>query len=212
LKIFIYISIFFFLSVISCKPENSTTEVTGCPKGANCIENGTINGTLIGYCICSSNFQVNAKFNASDEKSLYCIGKPNDTHPTDLPTTTQQTTVASVPTTTAKVEAKTSAKPETTHAPITTTKPEAKTQATPTKKADESDKNEVKVAPAPESHHLFGGIFLPMFIVLAFICGVFAIRKYDLIERAHGYIRNRNQQTRYNGLMENDFDDDPLLI
>lgn len=78
--------------------------------------------------------------------------------------------------------------------------------------APETDKNDVKVLPAPEPHHILGGILLPIFIVLGFIGAVFAVRKYDLIERAHGFIRNRNQQARYNGLMENDFDDDPLLI
>lgn len=112
------------------------------------------------------------------------------------------TKAVSIPTTTVKQpEPTTTVKSETTSAETATTK-----------KPETEDANEVKVAPAPGSHHIVGGILLPIFIVLAFVCGVFAIRKYDLIERAHGFIRHRQQETRYNGLMENDFDDDPLLI
>lgn len=137
---------------------------------------------------------------------MYCIERKNETSsPTEQPPTkaTQVLEVSTTPTTkpTAKTEPSTSTTSTTTATIPTTKKPE------PTE-----DKNEPKIAPAPGAHHILGGILLPIMIVLAFIGGVFAIRKYDLIERAHGFIRNRNQQTRYNGLMENDFDDDPLLI
>lgn len=198
----------FRFSVLSCNGANATAEATGCPKGSNCIENGTVNGTLQSVCVCGSNFTVNRDYSSTDNKSLYCIEKDNETHPTNAPPTqTPKLTTTVLPlTTTAKATEKPSPKNEPTEHPIPTS------TAPPTTKKTESDKNDVKVAPAPQTHHILGGILLPMFIVLAFIAGVFAIRKYDLIERAHGYIRNRNQQTRYNGLMENDFDDDPLLI
>lgn len=67
-----------------------------------------------------------------------------------------------------------------------------------------------------QNHHVFGGVVLPLIMVLAFIGAVYGIKKYDLLEHAHNYIRNRREgsrshQTRYDGL-ENDFDDDPLLI
>jgi hypothetical protein len=68
--------------------------------------------------------------------------------------------------------------------------------------------DDVKVAPVS---HIWGGIFYPIFIVFGFLGTIFAIKKYNLIERAHRIIRNRNQN--YHGLMENEFDDDdPLLI
>lgn len=198
----IYLFTFYFL-VLSCSASNATAESNGCPKGANCIENGTVNGTLQSYCVCGSNFTVNQNYLSTEKTSLYCVERKNETSPTESPPT-QATKVAEVTTTTTKPTAKT--EPSTT---TTTT-----TATTPTTKKPEptEDKNEPKIAPAPGAHHLLGGILLPIMVVLAFIGGVFAIRKYDLIERAHGFIRNRNQQTRYNGLMENDFDDDPLLI
>lgn len=206
---FLKIYLLFVSSVLSCNGANATAEATGCPKGSNCIENGTFNGTLQSVCVCGSNFTVNRNYSSSDNKTLYCIEKDNETHSStdpSPPTLASKVTTILPSTTTTKAEEKAPVKTKTEPAehPTTTT--------SSTTKKPESDKNDVKVAPAPESSHLLGGIFLPVLIVLAFIAGVFAIRKYDLIERAHGYIRNRNQQTRYNGLMENDFDDDPLLI
>jgi cobalamin biosynthesis Mg chelatase CobN len=210
------------LSDVSCDVNNATKEATGCPKGANCIENITDKGQAlyVGACICPQNLTVNANYSATDNASLYCIERAVEVHTTTAPTPPTPTIiVTSAPTSTVKPEVKTTAKIEPTQAATTTssstttttTKAPAPATTEPTKKG-ESDKSDVKVAPAPSSSHVFGGIFLPIFIVLAFIGAVFAVRKYDLIERAHGFIRNRNQQTRYNGLMENDFDDDPLLI
>lgn len=195
---------FFFSPVLSC---NATADATGCPKGSNCIENGTVNGTLQGLCVCSSNHTVNENYIATDNKTQYCIEKENETHPTETPPT-KATAVPTVSSSTSKPAIKPTEKAEPTESP-TTKGPATTTTAT---KEPESDKNEVKIAPAPASHHLVGGILLPLMIVLAFLGAVIAIRKYDLIERAQGYVRGRNQATRYNGLMENDFDDDPLLI
>lgn len=64
----------------------------------------------------------------------------------------------------------------------------------------------------PESHHFFAGIMLPLFVVFAFIGAVYAVRKYDLIERAQDYVHARTARHRTN--YSNDFDefDDPLLI
>lgn len=72
---------------------------------------------------------------------------------------------------------------------------------------------DIKIAPVPNhQHNIFGGVSIPIFVVLGFIGGTFVMKKYKLLEKAHGYVRNRNQ--RYNGLVENEFDDDddPLLI
>lgn len=195
----------FFAAVLSCNATNATAESTGCPKGSNCIENGTVNGTLQAYCVCGFNVTVNENYLITDNKTQYCIEKENETHPTESPPKATDVPTTSSPT--SKPATKPTAKPDSTESPTTKA-------ATTTTKHPESDKNEVKIAPAPAGHHLVGGILLPIMIVLAFIGAVFAIRKYDLIERAHGYIRGRgNQATRgYNGLMENDFDDDPLLI
>lgn len=200
---------FFHFSVLSCNAANATAESTGCPKGANCIENGTVNGTLQSYCVCGSNFTVNENYSSTEKTSLYCIERKNETSPTEPPPT-KATQVAAVTSTTTTSTTKPKEKTE----PSTTATTTTTTATIPTTKKPEptEDKNEPKIAPAPEAHHVLGGILLPIMIVLAFLGGVFAIRKYDLIERAHGFIRSRNQQTRYNGLMENDFDDDPLLI
>lgn len=155
------------------------------------------------WCVCEAAYVVNQKYSSADNKSVYCVLRNNETHPTETPPTEAPKVSTTTPAT-LKPETTTAAKPKPTEA--TTTK------ATTSTKKPETDKSDVKVSPAPEPHHILTGILLPIFIVLAFIGTVFTIRKYDLIERAHGYIRNRNQQTRYNGLMENDFDDDPLLI
>ena len=193
---------------MSCNATNATAEATGCPKGSNCIENGTVNGTLNGFCVCGFNLTVNEKYLATDNKTQYCIAKESETHPTESPPT-KATNVPTTSPSTSKPATTPKAKVDPTESPTTKT-PTSSTTTTKTPEID--DKSDVKKLPAPESHHLVGGILLPLVIVLAFIGTVFAVRKYDLIERAHGYIRGRNQATRYNGLMENDFDDDPLLI
>lgn len=193
-----------------CNATSATQEVTGCPKLANCIENRTVNGSVEGYCLCAANYAVNQNYASKDNSSQYCIErKSDDAHPIDASPTTATKIPTALPPTTLKPETTSAAKTKPTE-PATT--PTSTTTTTTTTKKPEADKSDVKVAPAPEPHHIFGGILLPIFIVLGFIGLVFAVRKYNLIERAHGYIRNRNQQTRYNGLMENDFDDDPLLI
>lgn len=192
---------------MSCNAANATAEVTGCPKGANCIENGTVNGTLQAFCVCGSSATVNENYSANDTKSQYCIEKEGEKekHPTDPPTKATEVPTAE-PAATPKPTPKPTTKPEPTESP---TKEDTKSE---TKNSESDKQNDVKIAPAPESHHLIGGILLPIVMVLAFIGVVFAVRKYDLVGRAHGYVRGRNQATRYNGLMENDFDDDPLLI
>lgn len=106
---------------------------------------------------------------------------------------------------------------------ITTPKSSVESPTTKTT-SDNNDKqhdkqkqqNEENKAVSPQTHHILGGIIVPIMIVFAFIGVVYGIRKYDVLERAQNYIRNRRtggqtHQTRYDGL-ENDFDDDPLLI
>lgn len=214
-KLRFYINLYFdYFTVLSCSVANATAEVSGCPKLAKCIENTTSAGAVKGSCVCDSKYEVNENYSSADNKSQYCTERKNETQPIDLPPSTQATKVSTIAatTTTLKPEAATPATTKPTEAAATTTPTTNAPTSTTTTKKPESDKNDVKVAPAPEPHHVLGGILLPIFIVLAFIGAVFAIKKYDLIERAHGYVRSRNQQARYNGLMENDFDDDPVLI
>lgn len=64
----------------------------------------------------------------------------------------------------------------------------------------------------PGAQHIFGGIMVPIFLVAAFIGSIFAARKYDLIDRARAFLRNRRYNSQYNDvIMENDFDDPPLI-
>lgn len=65
----------------------------------------------------------------------------------------------------------------------------------------------------PEPGHLVSGIVMPLLVVFAFIGAVFMVRKYDLLERAQEYIRERREGRSRNNYV-NDFDefDDPLLI
>lgn len=196
-----------------CDVQKATADVTGCPELARCVENKT---AVEGFCVCQPSHTVNENYSSADNKSKYCIERKVETHPTEALTPTQATKVSTASTTSLKPDL-TTPKAKPTEAATTTTTAAAKSTSststtTTTTLKPEADTSEVKVAPAPEPHHILGGILLPIFIVLGFIGAVFAIRKYDLIERAHGFIRNRNQQGRYNGLMENDFDDDPLLI
>lgn len=122
----------------------------------------------------------------------------------------------------------TAAAPSLNSSSTTTTKPIASTEKiTVAPKIETSTNNAAKASNDTSKHkdddnnssgnakgHFMSGFGLPLLIVVAFICTVFAVRKYDLLERAQNYIRNRGTQqpqTRYDGL-ENDFDDDPLLI
>lgn len=185
-----------------------------------------------GLCACKENYKFNKNYSESDKSSLYCI-EDNKIVPisttavpvsTAAPIKSTERTVTTTTTTTKKPETL-----KTTSAPspqVTTKKVEL---ATTTKPLNESSNNssksnnnnndkqpeQQKQVDAP-THHMFGGIVLPVMIVLAFIGAVYGIRKYDVLERAQNYIRNRRNggqphQTRYDGL-ENDFDDDPLLI
>ena len=176
---------------------------------------------MASYCVCSSNFTVNAEYKSGKD---YCV-KKNETEPTLDNSNTAATTEAgkTEPNTKAPPTTPTSSKStvETTtttlKAPSSTAKSEPSTAKPDAKKQDESTEapktDDIKIAPVPTHHHILGGIFIPTFLVLGFICGAFAIKKYNLIEKAHELIRNRNHQQRYNGLMENEFDDDdPLLI
>lgn len=137
----------------------------------------------------------NEYMNNNKTSADYCV-KKNDAY---FSTVSSITTSSKAPDTTLKNDTFSS-----TTAPISKT-----TQSTLINNPD------VKTAPnpAPASQHIWGGVFIPVIAVLGFIVGLFAVKKYNLIEKAHGYIRNRNQHQRYNGLMENEFDDDdPLLI
>lgn len=205
---------------VACNPANATE--TTCPDNARCIDNATNSS----FCLCQGNQTVNEHYNAVDKTSRYCMDKPA---PTTTTTTTTKAPEVPSTTTTAKVIITTnpstsSTKPSSTTAkspaPVETTTattqaPKAPTTTTSTAKpspAKPTESDEVTKAPV-EPSHFFSGILIPLLIVSAFIGAVFAIRKYDLIDRAYNRIRHRNTPTQhYNGLMENDFDDDPLLI
>jgi hypothetical protein len=194
-----------FKSDILCDPKKATSEKPDvCPQESKCIDNGTH-----GACNCPKELVINEKFNVTDKNSRYCIKidviattivpatNPPVTNPpvTVLPVTNPP---AASTTTTQKVMTERSVMP-------TNSEPTPDPEVV-TKKITE------QVISKTQAHHIFGGIVLPIMIVLSFFGIVFAVRKYDLIERSQNYIRNRRHpQTRYDGL-ENDFDDDPLLI
>lgn len=171
---------------------------------------------------------VNEHYNPSDKTSKYCMKKEEVTPPTlTSPEVTATTTTIAQNNSSSTLSPKTevtSAKPveTTTLAPVpevTTPKaapikpPTTTTHQPSTVKPTESDEVTIRPAPAPEASHFWGGILIPLVIVAAFIGSVIAIRKYDLLDRAYNRIRHRHTPAQhYNGLMENDFDDDPLLI
>lgn len=208
--------------VVACNPTNATEST--CPDNARCIDNGTNSS----FCLCQGNQTVNEHYNAVDKTSRYCMEKQEPTTTTtttkapEVPsTTTTKVIITTIPSSsTAKPSTTTAAKSpapvETTTPPAATTQaPKAPTTTTSTAKpstAKPTESDEVTKAPV-EPSHFFSGILIPLLIVSGFIGAVFAIRKYDLMDRAYNRIRHRNTPTQhYNGLMENDFDDDPLLI
>lgn len=169
-----------------------------------------------GLCACKTNYTVNRNYSSADNNSLYCIqSNKTQASSTAAPPPAETQPPAS------KVILTTTLKPKILK---TTIAPTPHTEAQPTKKSepDESSAKQTDKPPLQEkinvssqTHHIFGGIVLPVLVVLAFLGIVYGIRKHDVLERAQNYIRNRRNgqthQTRYDGL-ENDFDDDPLLI
>lgn len=218
---------------VDCDPAKSSSEKSNseCPINSQCVELGIKNSSssnisaeplpVGGLCACKVNYTFNRNFSQADKTSLYCLEVTQTTISPQPPTIVVSTAAPSttISTTTKKQETlKTSTAPP----PQVTTK---KIEPT-TKASNESPKNSKNNDKQPEeqkqekietpTHHMLGGIVLPVMIVLAFIGAVYGIRRYDILERAQNYIRNRRNgsqphQTRYDGL-ENDFDDDPLLI
>lgn len=217
---------------IGCDPTKESGEKASsdCPKNSKCVELGSNKENLStnGLCACMLNFTVNRNYSSTDNSSRYCI-ELNQT--TQAPPTTAKSIITTVlPTTAAPATLKTSSttsapspKPQTTKkVEITTPKPsvESPTKTTNDNNDKQHDKqqqnDDVKAVTIPQTHHILGGIIIPIMIVFAFIGVVYGVRKYDVLERTQNYIRNRRSggqthQTRYDGL-ENDFDDDPLLI
>ncbi|XP_070508753.1 uncharacterized protein [Chironomus tepperi] len=230
---------------IECDPTKESGEKpsSDCPKNAKCVELGTKkdNVSTSGLCACIFNFTVNKSYSSKDNNSRYCVENVNQTTTTTTqapPTstvaiTTTKSIVSTIQSSTAAAAVNVTVKPiSTTSAPlpktetttkveITTPKPsvESPTKATSDnndKQHDKQQQSEENKAVTPQTHHILGGIIIPIMIVFAFVGVVYGIRKYDMLERAQNYIRNRRSggqthQTRYDGL-ENDFDDDPLLI
>lgn len=163
-----------------------------------------------GNCVCPVNFTINSEFFKLNTTGVsYCLKKEN------IATTTTQSPVA-LPVSTKEVASTTTTTTTTTTTKpiVTSTKqPEVTTVINNNNKKPSVIDDEVKIQPAVGGHHLFGGILLPILIVFAFIASAFAIKKYDIIDKAHGFIRQRYHHSQYDGIiMENDFDDDPLLI
>lgn len=193
----------------SCNVTNTTDQTSDCPKESKCIEIG--HNVTMGNCVCPVNFTINSEFFKSNTTEVsYCLKKEN-VEPTTTTTTQLPVTVPVPP----KEVASTSMTTTTTIKPIVTStkQPEVTTVINNNNKKPSVIDDEVKIQPAVGSHHVFGGILLPILIVFAFIASAFAIKKYDLIDKAHGFIRQRYHHSQYDGIiMENDFDDDPLLI
>jgi hypothetical protein len=210
-----------------------------CPKDSSCIEFGAT-----GSCVCRNQTQkINENYTKEDKNSSYCIARNDTPSPTTIthapvisstqapsiqstasvqppPSPTSATNKkAPVPTTTAASSFNSTTKAQVVSTEKITIAPKA-VEATTNAAKLSNDTSKHKDTSANDDNsgstkgHFMSGFGLPLLIVVAFICTVFAIRKYDLFERAHNYIRNRGTQqpqTRYDGL-ENDFDDDPLLI
>ena len=167
--------------------------------------------------MCISGYKVNDEFKASSiagKAAKYCKEVPSTT--TEIHTTSTSTEAPKPTTTTAKVVVTT-----TTQAPLPKT-----TSLPPTAKPTHHDNHTKKpnvTSPAvddpvmkktvdPGAQHIFGGIMIPIFVVAAFIGTIFAARKYDLIDRTRAFLRNRRYNSQYNDvIMENDFDDPPLI-
>ena len=206
--------IFFSIVLINfsdapCNVTNTTDQTSDCPKESKCIEIG--HNVTQGNCVCPVNFTINSEFFKLNTTGVsYCLKKENVALTTT--TTTQSPVTVPVP---PNVLASTSTTTTTTIKPIvvSTKQPEVTTFINNNNKKPNVIDDEVKIQPAVEIHHFFGGILLPILIVFAFIASAFAIKKYDLIDKAHGFIRQRYHHSQYDGIiMENDFDDDPLLI
>lgn len=79
-------------------------------------------------------------------------------------------------------------------AAIPTEKPALKTTSAPKVESTTEKQNPSKEEIKPPQKSFFGLLLVPVMVVLAFIGTVFAVRKYDLLDRAHTYIRNRRGQ------------------
>lgn len=220
----------------------SSSSSNECPLNSNCVELGTKNESkVLGLCACKTNYTVNKDYSSS-EKSVYCVERTDSSPHTTIASNAANNSNPSTPTnnvatTKSTLAASTLASPLSSASPtLPTLAPTVQPTEKPnnessTKDKSDNDKHEENNKkgnngtvtnnnsgnkPQPEAHHYLGGIILPLMFVLAFVGAVFAVRKYDLIERTQTFIRNRRgmgqpHQTRYDGL-ENDFDDDPLLI
>lgn len=196
----------------SCNVTNTTDQTSDCPKESKCIEIG--HNVTMGNCVCPVNFTINSEFFKLNTTGVfYCLKKENV-----APTTTTTTSATQSPVTVPVLPKEVISTPTTTTTTIkpavaSTKQPEVTTVINNNNKKPSVIDDEVKIQPAVGSHHVFGGILLPILIVFAFIASAFAIKKYDLIDKAHGFIRQRYHHSQYDGIiMENDFDDDPLLI
>lgn len=134
--------------------------------------------------------------------------------------TTQKPVSSSVPAPTEKATSTTQAP---TNPPVTSTtvKPPAVIPITsapePAKKPNTTETDDVKKIPEPQPHHILGGIAIPIFLVILIVGSVFAVKKYDLIERARDVMRNRRYHANYEtvgntAVFDADDDDDPPLL
>lgn len=239
---------FIIFADVNCSPEKASSEKTHeCPKNSQCIDiKGFGNHTEAknasnkseGLCGCKPEFMVNKKFIPTDNSSVYCIEREIAHSTSSLPPPSTQSTPSSTkaPVVTTTNPTTTTIKPSSTAVPPVDKSTSA---PVPPKKDNSTEKqnasNNPAISPVPEpKRSLFATLLVPVMIVLAFIGAIFAVRRFNVVDRAHTYIRNRRGQqhqvcqfinlfgddlaclilklqTRYDGL-ENDFDDDPLLI
>ena len=213
MKIENFLFIFVFLD-LTC----NTSIQDECPSNSRCIgQDSSPSNSTNGSCLCISGFKVNdgfVKASSAGVAAQYCKLVPITT------TETQTTTTSTVATTTVVTKlSTTSTTPPSTSS--TTTKTPTTRAPTPkpthhdnhTKKSNVTNpatENPTKKKIAPE--HIFGGILLPIFLVALFLGSVFAARKYDLFDRIRAFVRNRRYNSQYEDvIMENDFDDPPLI-
>lgn len=173
-------------------PENNTSN---CPKDSQCIDIKGFGSHLKdlkdlkeGLCSCKTEFMVNRKFNPSDNTSVYCIER-EDVHTTTTTTTKLPTTAVPVTKAPPTVETSTTTVKPSTVAPAVKSTVAPKVETT----TEQHEPKKEEINPEPQKS-LFVTLLVPVMIVLAFIGTVFAIRKYDLLDRAHSFIRNRHDQ------------------
>ncbi len=166
-----------------------------CPKNSACKQFSELSQNT-SRCECLADFKWNGTL-CDKIESLSTTTKI-------ITTTTQKVPTTNAPSTKDKITQVPASNP-------TTVKPTPTIIATTVNVTNSTD-NSFRKAEEPGSHHVFGGIFIPIFIVIVIFGSIFAVKKYDLIERGRDYFRGRHYRSNYEDILTMEDDDDPPLI